>query len=562
MSDLILGNDWVRPVHRLPNEKFGGSYSGPSTVVGILSRQAAVRPLAPFLTTFVGESSETIGYARACMEVQLRASSLRMWGLKRGERVAILGKNSADFVFAVLAALEAGAVVVPLSPQDTAERLARRVEFTETRFLLYDDGASTLVDCCKTPERACTFCAFHREARAMFGISHPPTLPKPTDAALIFFTSGTTGTPKAVVQSHYAVAKNAFALSEHHRIKPGRCVLCVLPLSHVNGLEFTIFSVLLGGGQTVLCSGFDTLQFWKIVQANNIQVVSLVPNLLRLLAQRPRLSGICRQELDYAVSAAAPLSTATAETVLDHLGLRIVQGYGLSETTNFSCIMPTTLNTSEYGRWMFGGRRTSVGRALAGQEVAIQAEDGLASSGAEGEVLIRGHSVMSGYLHDSDSTTDSFRGDWFHTGDLGYYLESDEGHRYFHISGRLREIAKRSGAMVNLLELDEVLTSIPGVNDAGSAAFANNWVDEEICAVLAVGPSRSLSEQDALEYCRRLLPFSETPKAIRFVDEVPRNSAGKIQRRMIAEQFSHLSATHFVEHRSQGGSQKEDKKGL
>jgi long-chain acyl-CoA synthetase len=211
--------------------------------------------------------------------------------------------------------------------------------------------------------------------------------------------------------------------------------------------------------------------------------------------------------------------------------------------------MPTALNDAEYERWMLKSRRTSIGRALAGQEVAIQAEDGLASEAIEGEVLIRGHCVMSGYLQDPSSTAHAFRGGWFHTGDLGYYLESDQGHKYFHISGRLREIAKRCGAMVNLLELDEVLASMPGVNDAGTAAFANHWVDEEICAVLVVGPSRSFTEQDALEYCRRLLPYSETPKAVRFVDRVPRNSVGKIQRNMIAEQFRHLSTTHFVKQR-------------
>jgi acyl-CoA synthetase (AMP-forming)/AMP-acid ligase II len=149
--------------------------------------------------------------------------------------------------------------------------------------------------------------------------------PRPTDAALIFFTSGTTGAPKAVVQSHCAVAQNAFSLAAHHRIGTGVRLLCVLPLHHVNGLEFTIFAALLGGGHTVIERGFEPLRFWKTVRDRDVHIVSLVPNLLRLLAQCPGLRGGAPLPLRYAVSAAAPLSTAIAHQVQSRLGLRTIQ---------------------------------------------------------------------------------------------------------------------------------------------------------------------------------------------------------------------------------------------
>jgi fatty-acyl-CoA synthase len=147
---------------------------------------------------------------------------------------------------------------------------------------------------------------------------------------------------------------------------------------------------------------------------------------------------------------------------------------------------------------------------------------------------------MSGYLNDRAATDHAFRGGWFHTGDLGYLLPG-EGGRYLHISGRIREIAKRAGEQVSLLEVDEVLASIPGVADAGAAAFANTWVDEEIAGVVVRDAGCVLSEDDVIEHCRKVLPFAAIPKRIDFVDELPRTSSGKIRRVELAERF--------VEHR-------------
>jgi long-chain acyl-CoA synthetase len=371
--------------------------------------------------------------------------------------------------------------------------------------------------------------------------------PKATHAALILFTSGTTGMPKAVVQSHYSVARNALSLTWHHGIVPGQRFMCVLPLHHVNGLEFTIFSVMLGGGHTFIHRGFDGLSFWKMVEESGISIVSLVPNLLRLLAERPQLRGGRARQLRYAVSAAAPLSTTVAQRVWDRLALPVVQGYGLSEVTNFSCLMPPDLPSSEYQRWMLRGPRTSVGPALQGHEVQIRTADGIARAGIEGEIFIRGHCVMSGYLHNPKATEEAFTGGWFATGDVGYFLEDHRQRPYIHISGRTREIAKRSGAMVNLLELDEILASIPGVSEAAAASFSNTWVDEEIAAVVVRTPGTTLNETVIMEHCRRLLPFAATPKAVAFVNEVPRTNTGKIRRAEIAARFADFRETFFAE---------------
>jgi long-chain acyl-CoA synthetase len=416
------------------------------------------------------------------------------------------------------------------------------------RFLLHDSDYAGLARACASLERACSFQELDRLARLAAGDRQDLRgFVKPTDGALILFTSGTTGVPKAVVQSHYAVAQNARALAEHHRIQPEVRLLCVLPLHHVNGLEFTIFAAMIGGGHTVICRSFDLLRFWKTVREHGIHIISLVPNLLSQLADRPGLRGREPLPVRYAVSAAAPLSTAVAERVWERLGLRIVQGYGLSEVTNFSCLMPLELPAREYARWMFGGRRTCVGPCLPGQEVQIRGGEGAAPPELEGEIAIRGHCVMSGYLHNPTATEQAFRGGWFRTGDLGYYLFHPDGRAYFHISGRIREVAKRSGAMVNLLEIDEVLTSISGVADAGAAAFDNTWVGEELGALVVQERGRTLTQQAIAKECRRALPFSAVPKVIQFVDQIPRTLSGKIRRAEIAQHFAGFHDRLFTE---------------
>jgi long-chain acyl-CoA synthetase len=440
-----------------------------------------------------------------------------------------------------MATLEAGAVGVLLNHRDPETRVASRVAFTSVRFLLHDSSAPAA-----NVERSCSFEEFRHLSSSQAG-AKSAVPPNPTDAALIFFTSGTTGAPKAVVQSHYSVAQNALSLTEHHAIRPGQRLMCVLPLHHVNGLEFTILSVLLGGAHVFISRGFDGLQFWPTVGAHDIHIVSLVPNLLRLLADRPGLRGQQEHQLRYAVSAAAPLSTNIATSAYTRLGLRIVQGYGLSEVTNFSCLMPPGISDEAYERWMLHGRRTSIGPALPGQEVQILGAGGPALPEEEGEVLIRGHCVMSGYLHNEKATEEAFEGGWFHTGDLGYFLPDDSGLPYIHISGRIRDIAKRSGAMVNLLEVDEALVSIEGVADAAAAAFPNRWVDEEIGAIVVRGAQSELDEHRVIEHCRRLLPFPEVPKAIVFVDEVPRTATGKVRRSEIGQNFAHLQDRLFTE---------------
>lgn len=548
MADLISGQDWLGPVHHLAGRPFGAGPLERLTVVGALAKQARDTPDARFLSE-LGDEPRFVTYSEAHRTVSQQAAVLAAHGLNRGDRVGLLGHNSIDFALAVLSFLEAGYVAVLLSHLDPPARTSAQVEFAQVQLVLCDSGLLGVAEACACRRGILSFEQLKSSGRH----ADVPTFatPRSTDAALIFFTSGTTGAPKAVVQSHFAAAQNAWSLTDHHRIRPGTKLMCVLPMHHVNGLEFTVIASLLGGGHTVISRGFDGLRFWDTVSEHRIEIASLVPNLLRLLASRPELRRRAPVQLRYTVSAAAPLSLDVARQVWDRLGLRIVQGYGLSEVTNFSCLASPDLDAAEYRRWMLDGRRTSIGPGLPNQEVEIHDDNGLLTPpGVEGEIVIRGHCTMSGYLHNPAATEAMFRGGWVHTGDVGYYLLDAEGRKYFHVCGRTKEIAKRGGAMVSLLELDELLAAVPGVSDAGAASFPNSWVDEEIAALVVCRPDASLTEESILRHCSRLLPFSAMPKRIEFVTEIPRTASGKIRRAEIAERFAPFHEHLFREERS------------
>ena len=360
MVDLILGRDWLRPVHHLPGRPFGSGPANRCTIVGALARHARAIPDAQFLSE-ITHDARTVTYAEAFRAVQQRAAFLIAFGLTRGDRVGVIGHNSVEFALTVLSVIEAGGVAVLLNPQDPAARTVAQVEFVQVRIVLYETSHAAVAEACASVPKILSF--------QQLGVSCQqcdlPVIapPAPTDAALIFFTSGTTGVPKAVVQSHFAVAQNVWSLTDHHRIRPGMRLLCVLPMHHVNGLEFTVFASMLGGAHTLISRGFDGLRFWATVREHRIEIASLVPNLIRLLASRPVLRGTDVLPLRYTVSAAAPLSIEVAQQAWDRLGLRIVQGYGLSETTNFSCLMPADLSAKEHAEWMLGGRGLRSGPA-------------------------------------------------------------------------------------------------------------------------------------------------------------------------------------------------------
>src|SRR4029079_4781660 len=212
-------------------------------------------------------------------------------------------------------------------------------------------------------------------------------------------------------------------------------------------------------------------------------IASVVPSLLEtLLLGARRLA--CPPELRYFVTAAAPLAARTCAAVVAATGVRVVQGYGLTETTNFSTTLPVDLPDDVYRRVMIDAEIPTVGAALLGNEVAVLREDGSrAAPGERGELCMRGHNVMLAYHGNPEATREAFRAGWFHSQDLGHELvEPTTGSSLFVITGRQKNMAKVLGQAVSLDEMERVLIRLPGVADAACFTVPDQILGEAVIA--------------------------------------------------------------------------------
>ncbi len=227
----------------------------------------------------------------------------------------------------------------------------------------------------------------------------------PSQEALIVYTSGTTGAPKGVLLSHYNLLVDAQGIASWHGLDASQRLMCVLPIHHVNGTLVTLIMPMLIGGSTVLNRAFSPRWFWGRVQEEGVQVISVVPTLLAfLLAWEQQHNDFKSYDLSrfrHFICGAGPLTVQLGQAFEETFHLRIMHGYGLSETTCYSCFLPIDLSESEHAHWMRDFGYPSIGVPIEPNEMAIHDAEGHplpAGPEHKGEIVVRGHNVMQGYF--------------------------------------------------------------------------------------------------------------------------------------------------------------------
>jgi acyl-CoA synthetase (AMP-forming)/AMP-acid ligase II len=497
-----------------------GSLPVPAIVLGSIGAHARARGGSPFLT-----SVDSNGRTRELTFGQLDALTTRIAAWARSElgtaRVGLVPVNDIPSVLGILGLMRAGCPVLLLGPTDPPGRLREQAAAAEVGCLLRAEaisedalpGTDSLPDPLILPDPP----------------SAPEAIPDLAADMLYFPTSGSTAGAKTVAQSHLNISSNAAAIVRHHGLGPGVRFLGCLPIHHVNGFHFTILATLAAGGHALLADRFDPLGYPRLLERFRPHLASVAPSMLEALAvtwRRPRLPG----DFAYFVSAAAPLAAATSRAIEARLGARTIQGYGLTETTNFSTTMPIDLDPATWRRLTTDAEVPSIGVALYGNEIAVLGESGEPlAPGEVGELCMRGHNVMSRYVGNPAATDEAFRGGWFHSQDLGIAVE-EEGRTFFVITGRAKNVVKVRGESVSLDEMDRALRSAPEVEDAASVAVPDRLLGERILAAIS-----GEADPAAVEAHLRL-SFSKfvLPREIVRLERIPRTQTGKIRRPELA----------------------------
>lgn len=512
-----------------------------ATVAADLSYWARRQPERPFMTWCPTDGgTQVISYGS--LERRTRAL-VRHLGLAHtvgeAEPVALLADNHPACVVAMFALLRAGVPCLFLDPRDPPRRVdailsshpVTRVLATAERAAQWHGLAEVIPDLSEAETSADRLNApddeYNDKSRELSA-----------DApALLFATSGSTAASKLVVQPHRALTSNAEAVRRHHRLDEATTVMGGLPIHHVNGVHFTLLGTLHAGAHVVLPQEFSAFTYRDLIDEHQPEIASVVPPVLETLlitgrGWRPPAS------LRYFVSAAAPLSTGLIRRVVDQLGVRVIQGYGLTETTNFATTVPVDASDETYRAVALDVDIPSVGVAVAGNEVEVLAADAtVLGEHVVGEICMRGHNIMTGYARRDDLTAAAFAGGWFHSGDLGFWTYGPDGRRYFSITGRTKNIAKVRGEAVSLEEVERALLSIDTVLDAGCIAVPHQLEGEQLVALIATTGDGS-GDLDAIRTrLASLVPPVAVPARWHHLPRIPRTPTGKLARPELAHQF-------------------------
>ena len=502
----------------------------------LLERAAALGSRAAFID---GPTGRTLTYAQWAAAVRRAAGGLAKRGFRKGDVLAIYSPNTPEYAVAFHAASLAGGAATTINPLYTVDELA---------FQLSDAGASLLltVPPCAEKARMAAQRSGIRELLVFGEAEHatpfsalldsdqaPPAVaidPR-RDLIALPYSSGTTGLPKGVMLTHYNLVANVLQSSVSLPVQASDRVLGVLPFFHIYGLVVVMNLSLYVGATIVIMPRFELESCLETLQKYRISYAYLVPPVVLAFAKHPAVDKYDLSALRTLFSGAAPLGESVANACAQRLNCRILQGYGLTETSPVTHAARADSPVP---------RPASVGQPVPNTEckvidVATGVELG---PGEDGEICVRGPQVMHGYLNRPEATANMIDADgWLHTGDIGH-ADADG---WFYIVDRVKELIKYKGMQIAPAELEAVLLSHPGIADAAVIPVSDEHAGEVPKAyVVARG---ALTGEEVMAYvAERVAPYKRL-RQVEITDAIPKSPSGKILRRVLVERERQRAAS-------------------
>jgi long-chain acyl-CoA synthetase len=449
-------------------------------------------------------------------------------GLEPGDRVGLMLPNVPEFAVAYFGVLKAGCVVVPVNVLSRDREVA---------FLLNDSGARLLITSSAHAEtalagaRTAGFQDVVAVGEPVAGTLALPETPAPTgpvmiprqpgDTAVILYTSGTTGKPKGAQLTHSNLLWNSQVTTELFELGPGDTVLGALPLFHAFGQTCAMNAAMRRASTLQLMPRFDAASALDLIEREAVTVFLGVPTMYIALLNSPNAAERDLSSLRLCVSGGAAIPVEVLHGFQETFGARILEGYGLSETSP----------VASFNHLDRPSKPGSIGTAVWGTEMRVADGSGRPlSAGEVGEILIRGHHVMSGYWNRPNETAAAIdQAGWFHTGDLARVDEDG----YFFIVDRKKDLIIRGGYNVYPREVEEVIYQHPDVAEAAVVAMSHDRLGEEVVAAVVAKPGRNIDPALLRTWLSARLAAYKYPRHVVVLDALPKGPTGKILKREI-----------------------------
>lgn len=537
----------------------------PEMTLDELFRQSAEKHGKAVALIFFGKR---MTYTELDAQIKTLASSMQEIGIKQGDRVTLLLPNCPQYVIAYYAILSIGAIVVPVNPLSTESELLHIFRDGQVRTaisldLLAGKLESVRDTCHNSGEGHLLEYTFYTSLnefmpypiKALYPLSRklsdqakarlpqcrrlsellkrtpqsttPPALDLYKDIAMLIYTGGTTGKPKGVMLSHYALVANASQCAAWVNMSEEDRLLTVLPVFHGFGMSVCMNAPLISGASSVLLPRFNVDDILKGMDRFRPTLFAGVPTMYIGLINHPKLDHYDISSLRGCFVGAAPLAPEVKRQFEDLTGGRLMEGYGLTEAVTALCANP-----------YHGVNKTgSIGLPFSDVHIQIRdidtGEQQLAP-GEVGELAIACPEIMLGYYNRPQETTSAIRNGWLYTGDLGYMDE--EG--YFFIVDRKKDMIITGGFNVYPREVEDILYQHPAVKEACVIGIPDNYRGESVKAFITLREGFVVEETEIIAYCRQyLLPY-KVPQQVEVRAELPMTAIGKILRRALREQIT------------------------
>lgn len=487
----------------------------------------------------IGEQHWTWGEINVRVDAAVQA--LRALGVKKGDKLLVHSRNNLPIFESAFIAFKLGVVWVPTNFRITPSEAAYLGQSSGACVMLYDRGFEAHVDAVRAASPALQHVIAIEAPRA--GELHYETLLADNvgapsfeaeveyeDPLWFFYTSGTTGHPKAGVLSH---GQMAFVVTNHLAdLMPGITYrsrsMVVAPLSHGAGIH-AIVNTARGAASVLLpTEKMEAEQVWQAIETHRVDNMFTVPTIVKMLVEDPSVDRYDHSSLKFVIYAGAPMYRADQKFALKKLGHVLVQYYGLGEVTGNITVLPPWLHSEDDDAP--DARVGTCGIPRTGMEVAILAENGERQPPfVSGEICVRGPAVFMGYHNNPDANAKAFKDDWFHTGDLGHV--DTEG--FLYITGRASDMYISGGSNVYPREIEEALLTHPCVSECAVLGVPDPKWGESGLAVIVTKDGMSAEAEDLLGHLEARIAKYKWPRRFVFWSAMPKSGYGKIVKKQI-----------------------------